>query len=167
MSSRPEDVRLIAEAVSHGIAGDQDHGLAMLQPLVDAGPRSTFALLGGLAELAAFTALRNQRPGEAFAMPVEDVRTGEPADPSVLPVPLRFAARFVTAWANRDQDTAWALFHALAEEAERTGSSDLGDGVSLVYSMAVATSEEIVREQRAKRTRAPGFIPDDSPETTS
>lgn len=151
MTAHAWRTKIIGEAVSHGIAGDQERGLAMLQPLVDAGPRSTYALLGGLAEVAAFTALQNQRPGEAFGMPVENTATGRPASADVLPPPLRFAAQFLTAWANRDQDTALALFQTFAFASDDAGTPDLADAISTLYSMAVTTGAEVVRQAREAR----------------
>lgn len=148
MSAHAWRTRIIGEAVAHGVAGDQERGLAMLQPLVDAGPRSTYALLAGLAETAAFTALRDQRPGEMFGLPVEDTVTGQAASVDVLPPPLRFAAQFTTAWANRDRDTALALFNTFAFESDRAGTPDLGDAIGVLYAMAVTTSTEVVRQTR-------------------
>ncbi|AIV35566.1 hypothetical protein [Streptomyces sp. CCM_MD2014] len=146
--------RITGEALSHGIAGDRMRGVALLQPLVDAGPLSTFALLGGLAEVAAHTALQNQLPGETFGLPVNNVLTGEPASADVLPPPLRFAAQFVTTWANRDRDTARALFETFAFESDRTGSPDLAEAIGLVYDMAVTTGAEVVRQARQERRKA-------------
>ena len=154
--SRPYEERanVIGEAIAHGVAGDLERGAALLQPLVDAGRVSTFALLGALAEAAAFTALQNQRPNTTFGLPVTNIVTGQEASADDLPPPLRFAAQFVTAWANRDRDTALALFNVLADHVEDTGSPDLGNAIGLVYSMAVATSTEVVREARSKRGEA-------------
>lgn len=151
--SRPYEQQsdTIGEAVAYGVTGDHERGLSLLQPLVDAGPLSTYALLAALAEAAAFTALQNQRPGEAFGIPVVNEITGQAASVDVLPPPHRFAAQFVTAWANRDQDTARALFNAFAHDSDRRGTPDLGDAISLMYGMAVETSTEVVREARRKR----------------
>lgn len=151
MSAHAWRTRIIGEAVAHGVTGDQERGLAMLQPLVDAGPRSTYALLGGLAEAAAFTALQNQQPGEVFGLPVENTVTGQTASADVLPPPLRFAAQFLTAWANRDQDTALALFTTFAFASDDAGTPDLAEAIGLLYSMAVATSTEVVRQAREAR----------------
>lgn len=151
----PDDItRITGEALSHGIAGDRARGVALLQPLVDAGPLSTLGLLGGLAEVAAYTALQDQRPGEMFGLPVNNVLTGEPASADALPPPLRFAAQFVTAWANRDRDTARALFETFAFESDRTGSPDLAEAIGLVYDMAVTTGAEVVRQAREERRKA-------------
>lgn len=152
MSAHAWRTRIIGEAVAHGVAGDQERGLAMLQPLVDAGPRSTYALLAALAETAAYTALQNQRPGEMFGSLVEDTVTGQAASVDVLPPPLRFAAQFTTAWANRDQDTALALFNTFAHGSDRAGTPDLGDAIVALYAMAVATSTEVVRQVREEGT---------------
>lgn len=153
MSAHAWRTRIIGEAVAHGVAGDQERGLLMLQPLVDAGPRSTYALLAGLAETAAFTALRDQRPGEVFGLPVENTLTGQAASVDVLPPPIRFAAQFTTAWANRDRDTALALFTAFAFESDDAGTPDLGDAIGVLYAMAVTTSTEVVRQAREERDR--------------
>lgn len=153
MSARHEEIRALKDAVAYGVAGDPDAGVALLQPLVDAGRLSTFALLCSLAEVAAFTALQNRRPGEAFAMSVESTATGRAASAEAMPVSLRFVGQFVTSWANRDQDTAFALFKSLADEADRTGSTDLGDAIGLVYGMAVATAAEAARAHRERGCR--------------
>ncbi|MFC8332791.1 hypothetical protein [Streptomyces olivaceus] len=146
-----QESQTIGEAVAYGVAGELDRGLELLQPIVDAGRVSTYALLAGLAEAAAFTALQNQAAGEPFVLQLENTATGQQASVDVLPPPLRFAGQFLTAWANRDQDTALALFNALADHSERTGSPDLGNAVSLIYDMAVATCTDVVRERRADR----------------
>lgn len=146
-----EQSEAIGQALAYGVVGDPDRGLELLQPIVDAGRVSTYALLGSLAEAAAFTALQNRPAGEPFALHLEHTGTGRQASADVLPPPLRFAGQFITAWANRDQDTALALFTALADRCELTGSPDLGNAVSLVYDMAVHTCTDIVREQRRAR----------------
>ncbi|MGV2914606.1 hypothetical protein [Streptomyces alfalfae] len=141
----------IGEAIAYGVAGDQEHGLALLQPLVDAGPRSTYALLGALAETAAFTVLNNRRPDEFFTIPVVNEATGQTASVDDLPAPLRFAAQFVTAWANRDRDTARALFTVFAHESDRRGTPDLAHAIGFLYGMAVSTATEVVLKARRKR----------------
>lgn len=152
MSGWDEDTaRTIGDALAHGVAGDPDAGLALLQPFVDAGPLSTYRLLGALAEAAARPALQNQRPGEWFGMPVMNTVTGLPASADVLPPPVRFASQFLTAWANRDQDTAVALFDAFAFASDDAGTPDLAHGITALYLMAVATTTELVRAAREKR----------------
>jgi len=143
-----EDVKAIGEAIAHGVAGDVDAGLALIQPLVDRGPRTTCALLGSLAETAAFLAHRDQ-PGVWFGTVVERIDDGSEGSVDSLPRPLRFAAQFVTAWANGDRDTAYALFKAIAEDSDTRGLSDLADGVAAIYGMAIATATEVVKQRRA------------------
>jgi hypothetical protein len=148
-----EEPRVIGEALAYGVTGDQERGLSLLQPLVDAGPLSTYALLSALAEAAAFTALQNRRPGQTFTLPVVHEVTGQAASGDVLPPALRFAAQFVTTWANRDQAAARALFNVFAHDSDRHGTPDLAQAISLVYGMAVMTSIDVVKETRRKRGR--------------
>jgi hypothetical protein len=154
VSEHQEHVRIMSEAISLGVTGDPERGVALLQPLVDAGPRSTYALVAGLAEVAATTALQNLRPGESFTCPVENVVTGQPASVDVLPPPVRFAAQFVTAWANRDRGMAQDLFDAFAFQSDRSGTPDLAQAIGVLYDMAVTTSTEVVRAYREARGQA-------------
>jgi hypothetical protein len=145
------DTRIIGEALACSVAGDHQRGLSMLQPLVDAGPRSTFALLACLAETASADARDTNGPATWYGMEV--VGPDGPADAELLPPRLRFAARFVTAWANRDQPTAYALFRAVAELSDRDGTPDLAEAVGAVYAMAAATAEYLVLQQRRQRNQ--------------
>ncbi|WP_434593417.1 hypothetical protein [Streptomyces sp. A5-4] len=143
------DPQIILEALSHGATGDHQRGLDMLQPMVDAGPRSTFALLGSLAEMASKEARDTYGPDTFYGMAVETPDGRASAD--VLPPPVRFATQFITAWANRDQDTAHALFLAAAKSAEQNGTDELSDGITAVYAMAAVAAEHVVLEQRRLR----------------
>jgi hypothetical protein len=145
------DPQIILEALAHGVAGAPERGLALIQPLVDAGPRSTYALLGSLAEVASKDA-REASPDTLLGMQV--VGPDGPADVELLlllPPPLRFAARFVAAWANRDQDTAHALFWAVAEPSDRDGIDDLAEAIRAVFAMAGASAEYEVAQKRRQR----------------
>ncbi|MET4641310.1 MULTISPECIES: hypothetical protein [Streptomyces] len=51
MSTAPEPM-ITLQALTKGVVGDHHAGLELLQPIVDAGPRSSYALLGCLAETA-------------------------------------------------------------------------------------------------------------------
>jgi hypothetical protein len=135
----------IGKALVHGIAGDHDRALELLQPLVDEGPRSAFALLGALAEAAAYHAREANGPGVEYD--IEVTGPDGPADADVLPPNIRFAAQFVTAWANDDRDTALALFNALADHSDTNGTQDLGAGIYAVYTMAVASVSHAVAEE--------------------
>ncbi|MGC4947773.1 hypothetical protein ACLQ2N_16450 [Streptomyces sp. DT224] len=143
------DPLMITEALSYGIAGDHDHALGLLQPIVDTGPASTYALLGALAEIASKEARDTHQPGTRFGIETEGPDGATDID--VLPPPVRFAARFTTAWANRDRDMALALFHAVAEPADRDGTDELADCITALYGMAVAVAEQTVLEHRRTR----------------
>lgn len=141
----------IVKALSYGAAGDYDHGLALLQPLVDAGPISTFAMLGCLAEavyrMSADPSLLDEPEHSAgFAMVVDG--PDGPATAELLPAPLRFAGRFITCWANRDRDTAFALFQAVARQ---DGPGDLAEAITALFGMAVAVTEMFVAERHRLR----------------
>ncbi|OEV09328.1 hypothetical protein [Streptomyces nanshensis] len=133
----------IFAAIAAGVANAPERGLALLQPIVDRGPRPTYALLCSLAEAASHTA--REQPGDFFGIELESVTTGEPGSIEELPPQIRFAAQFVTAWANRDHDTAHGLFTALA------ATEHLATGIGAVYDMAVATARNIVDAQRQGR----------------
>ncbi|NDK24707.1 hypothetical protein FSY75_09500 [Streptomyces sp. TR1341] len=145
------DPEPIVQALAVAVAGDFQRGLSLLQPLVDAGPQSTYALLCALAETASKEARDAHGPDTWFGLDVQG--PGGQADISVLPPPLQFAARFVTARANRDRATAHALFWAVAGPSDRDGTDALADAITAVFEMAVAAAEHIVLEQRRKRER--------------
>jgi hypothetical protein len=133
----------------------------MLQPLVDAGPLSTYALLGALAEgICRMTAdpqlldVDGDVEQGGFVMLVDG--PDGPASSELLPAPLRFAGRFLTCWANRDFATTKALFQALAEPSDRDGTDDLDEAITTLYGMAVATTEAFVIERRRQRAEQDG-----------
>lgn len=161
MTTPPPD--LIAEALAHGIHGHPERGLLLLEPLVDAGPTSTYALLASLAETASRQA-RQAREfldaagtgadlGVMFGIEIEG--PDGPASAQVLPVPLRFAVQFVTAWANGDQETAEALFRAMAEPSVRLGTDDLADSIRIVFDMAVLGAEASLAARRQQIADGP------------
>lgn len=159
MQPDPDAPMTILEALSHGAAGDKDRALALLQSLVDAGPRSTFALLGSLAEAVCRMttdpeALDLAPQRGKFVLAVDG--PNGPASSELLPPPLRFAGRFITCWANRDRDTAYALFRAVAYASEQDGTDDLAEAITATFGMAVAATEAFVIEQRAKRAAQDG-----------
>ncbi|WNI20343.1 hypothetical protein [Actinacidiphila sp. ITFR-21] len=140
---------IVLEALAYGITGDLDAGLELLQPLVDAGPRSTYALLATLAETCAVRAQMVNVDGTQYGIEVEG--PDGPASVDDLAPHVRFAIRFVTAWINRDRDTAMALFWAVGHHADGYGTDDLANAIRCVYEMAVADAEVVLI---AKRRRA-------------
>ncbi|RWZ73356.1 hypothetical protein EQK42_24815 [Streptomyces albidoflavus] len=138
------DPEVILEALAYGVAGDFQRGLDTLQPIVDAGPRSTYALLGALAETASREAREANDAGTLYGIALDG--PNGPVDIDVLPPPVMFAARFITAWANRDQDAASALFWAVAEPSDRDGTSALADCITAVYGMTVPVAQYAAEE---------------------
>jgi hypothetical protein len=99
--------------------------------------------------MASKEARETNEPGTLFGIDPEG--PDGPGSVDVLPPPVRFALRFITAWANRDQDTAYALFWAIAEPSDRDGTTALGDCITAVYAMTVPVAGQIVAEQRRRK----------------
>lgn len=139
---------LVLHAVAHGVTGDRDTGLGMLQPLVDAGPTSTYALVCQLAETVAIKTLRYPE-GTGWTFEIIGPNETQPVEQAVAP--LRFAARFVAARASRDHDNARALFLAVAQHADTNRTTDLAEAVVMLYDLAVSACTAIVEERRRLR----------------
>jgi hypothetical protein len=139
----------ILEALSHGIAGDDDTAWGILQPIVRRSDATMFATLCTLAEAAAFDALQTQKPGEHFGLQVDDIHTGTEGSAEDLPPGIRFAAQFVTARANRDEDTADALYRALYMR----DPENLAVGFRTVYEMAVVSLRAFCERKRTEGGR--------------
>lgn len=152
-SPRPQDI--VSEALARAVIGDAIEGGMLLVPLISESRRSCYALAGMLAETASHIARRERRPGTGFVITVENVVTGAAGSVDVMPPAVAFAAQFITAWANRDQDTAQALFDALADQAVKTDGPELVDGVLELFAMAVTTAKAVRAEERAKRRTQP------------
>lgn len=148
MSPRAEaDSRKIFEALTHGVAGDHDTAMALLLPVLKRNPRSMYATICSLAESASLDARQHQQPGEHFGIQVDDLHTGAEGSTNDLPPGVRFAAQFVTAWANRDHDTADALYKTL----HRQDPNEFAIGVRALYDMAVVSLRAMVERRRAER----------------
>ncbi|MCF3960319.1 hypothetical protein [Streptomyces fuscigenes] len=148
--TQEEDIAVIQRAVARGLIEGWESAAGMLQPLVDAGPLSTFLMCGALAQLASYPA-RMSAPSEGFFGPVVvDSVTEEPEPLDVLPAPLRFVAQFTAAFANQDMATAEALFEAFAFESDRAGTPDLGQAIRVLFEMAVTSAAELVNAARAQ-----------------
>lgn len=141
----------VAMALARAVAGDYEGGGMLLAPLIENGRASCYALAGMLAETASHIA-RRERPGAWFTVDVVNEATGRTASVDVMAPDKRFAAQFVTAWANRDQNTALALFDSLVDQAEATDGPELVDGILRLYALAVVTAKAVCAEERARRT---------------
>lgn len=143
------DSQHIFEALTHGVAGDDDTAWKLISPIVQRSNQAMYAVFCSLAEAAAFDALQTQQPGEHFAIEVEDIHTGEAGSVDAFPPGIRFAAQFVTARANRDEDTAHALYMALYPDR----SDDLAQGLRALYEMAVVSLRAFCERKREEEQR--------------
>jgi hypothetical protein len=142
------DSKQIFEALTHGVAGDDDTAWKLLRPIVRRSEQAMFAVVCTIAEAAAFDAIQQNGAGN-FVLEVEDVETGAEGSANELPPGIRFATQFVTAWANRDQDTAEALYVALA----KSDPEELAVGLRTLYEMAVVSLRGFVERKREAEGR--------------
>ncbi|GGZ23749.1 hypothetical protein GCM10010387_16220 [Streptomyces inusitatus] len=148
------DPHIMIEALAYGVVGKRDEGLALLQPIVDQGPRETFALLSALAEATCKRARDRDGPDAAYDLVVEVADGTVSSD--LLPPDIRFAGQFITSWGNRQFETAHDLFWAMAEPSDRNGTSVLADSISAVYELAVCAAREIVSDRVRQRVQDGG-----------
>ncbi|MFI2434727.1 hypothetical protein [Streptomyces sp. NPDC018693] len=149
MASEPNATApmIVEEAVNRALAGDVHGGGMLLVPLMEDSRRECYALCAMLATMCSFGV---EPPADGmFVLQVEDVETGEPGRPEDLPPEAQFAAQFVTAWANKDQDATQALFDALAADTDtEAGMCRVVDGVLALYGMAIVAVRALIEEQR-------------------
>lgn len=145
-----EDTDTIMLALAHGVTGDTDAGLTLLEPLAQRGPVHAAGICAALAETLSAEARANQTPGHSFGFLVATT-DGQPADANDLPPGVRFAAQFSTAWANGQCDTAYSLFDALIDGQTDEQMQALGEGISTLYEMASASLREVVDRKRTEK----------------
>lgn len=151
MTSRAQidaDSQHIFEALAHGVSGDDDTAWNLIRPIVRRSDQAMFAVFCSLAESAAFDSIQQHGAGN-FVLEVEDLATGAEGSVEVLPPGVRFATQFLTAWANRDQDTAEALYLALY----RSEPEALADGLRALYEMAVVSLRGFIQRKREAEGR--------------
>lgn len=147
---------LVKEALNRALAGDPYGGGMLLAPLIEDSHRECYALCVMLATTCTY-GIEPQGPGGVFVLEVEDVETGEAGRPEDLPPGAQFAARFVTAWANRDETSTRALFDELAADPQTEAGVDrVVDGVLALYGMAIASVRALVEEQRTNPNQQEG-----------
>ena len=142
------DSQQLFQALAHGVAGDNDTAWNLIHPLIHRDNTAMYGVFCGLAESAAFDNLQQHGPGN-FILEVEDIATGADESADVLPAGVRFAARFVTAWANRDHDTADALYRGLYT----TDPEALADGLRALYEMAIVSLRAFCERKREAEGR--------------
>lgn len=156
MTTTPDPAQLDAdskqmfEALAHGVSGDNDTAWKMIRPIVRRDDTAMYAVFCALAESAAFDSIQQHGAGN-FILEVEHIATGAAGNIDELPSGVRFASQFVTAWANRDQDTAEALYLGLYE----TNPDALGVGLRTLYEMAVVSLRGFVERKRKAEGRWP------------
>lgn len=151
-TTHDEAVDIVHNALAHGVVGDRAAGVELLAPLMSESFGAAYALAGMLAETACFIARRDGR--RVFDITVENALTGEAGTLDRFPPQHAFAARFTTAWANRDHDTAEAHFRALVHSDGADGPQ-LVNGLLSLYELAVIAATRIVAEHRAARGEEP------------
>lgn len=134
-----DDTETIMAALAHGMSGNPKTGFGMLKPFFNA-PAPLVSLCAALAESSAMTTRRGHPDADSFGLIA--LHGDTPVDSRTLPAGPRFAVQFFTAWMNGDKDTAYALFDALAKDSE-TNPAALGEGVWVLYEMAVASMCEL------------------------
>lgn len=141
----PQDdpAETIMAALAHGMTGHPEKAGALFEPFIMGGPVTAVSLCAALAEVSAADQRKILPEGGAFGLLVLDATTGKPGDIEVLPPGIRFAAQFSTAWANGDQDTAYALFKALVQPGDEQAAEALADGVRALFDMAVVSLNEL------------------------
>jgi hypothetical protein len=140
----PQDdpAETIMAALAHGMTGATEQGLRLLEPFIWRGPASTVAMCAALAESTAMAG-RQELPEGGFFGLLAVTRDGAAADINVVPAGLRFAGQFVTAWANGDRETAYALFGALIKDETDEQAAAMADGVRALFDMAVASLNDL------------------------
>ncbi|MFF4292171.1 hypothetical protein ACFY0N_00775 [Streptomyces vinaceus] len=149
------DPEIFRRALAYGIHGDDRQALLLLDPIVNAGPRHTYGLLLSLAEVASKPARDATPPGQGFFIEV-DGPDGEPASIDVLPPPLRFALRFMAAYANRDAAMTYAVFMSVGDPAVNDGPQAFADCIRALYRLAVKAAGEQLAAARAAKTTPQG-----------
>lgn len=126
----------IMAALAHGMTGDPETGMKLLKPFFDS-PRQMVALCAALAESAILPARQANPDADGFALLA--FKDGALSNVQEMPVGERFAAQFTSAWANGEQQTAYALFNSLRGDDSEQDAEHLADGVLALYAMSVAS----------------------------
>ncbi|MFC8886850.1 hypothetical protein ACFT54_09750 [Streptomyces cinereoruber] len=141
--SEPNEI--VMDAIKTGLTGDRKEGLDLLQPLVDEGPATTFAVLVMLAGVATYEASKRPDP-TSLLIPVVfgPDRASFPIDEA--PPAHRFVVRLLAAVARADYDAARELFQGYVAEHDRPGSEEIGRAVRVAYRTALMTTRQLVEQ---------------------
>lgn len=131
----------IMAALAHGLTGHPEKAAPLFKPFLD-GPTTAVSLFAALAETAVGPSRRTLPADGAFGLLVLDAKTGQHGGVNDLPAGIRFAAQFTAAWANGQQDTAYALFNALVAPGDDAAAIAVADATRALFDMAVATLKQ-------------------------
>ncbi|MFF2405752.1 hypothetical protein [Streptomyces sp. NPDC058092] len=140
---QPDPSETIMAALAHGMDGHPEKAIPLFRPFVEGGPATAVGLCAALAEMSAIGPRKTLPKGGTFGLLVLNADTGERGDINELPVGIRFAAQFSTAWGNNDRDTAYALFEALVSPGTEAAASAFADGIRALFDMAVVSLNEM------------------------
>ncbi|MFE5871613.1 hypothetical protein ACFQ6V_23615 [Streptomyces roseifaciens] len=147
MTDQPDhtqDGERIMTALARGIRGNHQAAMDLLMPIIERGPQATCCMLAALADAASFDAHQQKPPGTHFGLAALHT-DGTPANIADTDPGPRFATRFITAWANGDSATAYALYDAMLNDGMQTMSDDLAIGIRTVYEMAVVSLRDMLQ----------------------
>lgn len=133
----------VMAALAHGMTGHPEKAAPLFEPFIKGGPATTVALCASLAEAAALGPRKHLPADGAFGLLAFDTRTGQRVDINQVPAGPRFAAQFLAAWSNGQQDTAYALFRALVEPADDAAADALAEGIRALFEIAVVSLTEL------------------------
>ncbi|MEU7010403.1 hypothetical protein [Streptomyces sp. NPDC046332] len=128
----------IMAAVAHGMSGNPALGLSLLGPFIEEGARTTVSMCAALASMVAVAAEKQHPAAGTFGFIA--IHHGYPTNVAALPPGPRFAAQFTAAWLNGQQQTAYALFHALTFQERDEDAANLAEGVLALYELAVESA---------------------------
>ncbi|WP_327376238.1 hypothetical protein OG393_21165 [Streptomyces sp. NBC_01216] len=132
----------IMAAIAHGMTGNRETGLKLLEPFILGGPVKTVSMCAALASMIALNADR-QNPGHRGTFGFVPIHHGVPTDTSAMPPGWRFAAQFSTAVLNGQHQTAYALFDALVSKERDEDAMNLALGIRALYDMAVGSAQQL------------------------
>jgi len=130
----------IMAALAHGMTGNPHTGMMLLKPFFGT-PRHMVSLCAALAETAIMPARRENPDADGFALLA--FKDGIFSDAQEMPAGERFAAQFISAWANGEKQTAYALFNALRGHDSEQDAEHMADGVLALYAMSVASMKAL------------------------
>jgi hypothetical protein len=132
----------VGRALAFGLANRHEDAWNEIKALAAKGTLEMFATTAALAEVAVQDRVEDN-PGGFFGLTVQ--HHGQEADINEAPAAQRFAMQLMAAQANRDFDTARALFKAQM----RTDPESVADATLILYDVALAAARERIARHKA------------------